>query len=126
MSQEIETIFRCNGVEYSFDARDADDAEKFEKALENMAETEKTLPKEGRLSTIYRAHCETIKQFFDDIFGEGAGIAICTEKSNVTVHYDAYDELLKLVRSQRNDVTRATNKYSAHRRKKKHNNKQKK
>ncbi len=125
MSQEIETVFKCNGVEYPFDARDADYAEKFEKALENMTETEKTLPKEGRLSVIYRAHCDTIKRFFDDIFGEGAGVAICTERSNVTVHYDAYDELLKLVRHQRNDVSRATNKYSTHRRKKKHNNQKK-
>ena len=112
MSQEIITVYERNGAKYDFDVRDADISEAFEKALEKMRETEKTLPKEGKGSVIIRAQCKMLKTFFDDLFGEGAGVAICTEKDNVSVCYSAYTDLLAVARTQKNDILDSKNTFS--------------
>lgn len=109
MSQEIKTKFEYNGAEYEFDVRDADCSELFENAVSAMEEDEKNIPKTGKVSDIIRAQCAMIKKFFDGVFGEGAGVAICTEKSNVSVCYDAYEKFLLMVREQKDDITNAKN-----------------
>ena len=63
MSQNIETKFKYNGAEYDFDVRDADDAEKFEAAINAMKEAEKEVPKTGKTSEIIRAQCKMLKDF---------------------------------------------------------------
>ena len=104
MSQTVSTIFAYNGVEYAFDVSDADDAERMDKATKNMAESEKSLEKVGSTAEIIRGQCKLLKDFFVDIFGEGAGDAICTAKNNLNVCYDAYDSFLELVREQKNTL----------------------
>lgn len=107
----LQSIFTYNGVEFPFDAYDAEDSERMEIASEHMAASEKRLPKEGKNSEIVRAHCQLIKDYFDDIFGEGAGVAICTERSNLNVHYDAYDSFLAFVRAQKEAILERGNSY---------------
>ena len=103
MSQ-INNTFEYNGVSYEFDIRDAENSEKFEEAVAQMRETDKNLPKTGKLSTIYRATCEMLRNFFDYIFGEGEGVKICGERFHVTAHYDAYKAFLDFVEPQRGNV----------------------
>lgn len=112
MSQEIKTAFQYNGAEYEFDVRDADDAEKFEEAIERMKDEEKDVPKTGKTSDIIRAQCKMLKNFFDLCLGEGAGVAICTEKSNIHTHYDAYEQFLLFVRAQKEDILSAKNTFA--------------
>lgn len=111
MSQ-ISTTFEYNGVSYEFDIRDADQSEIFENALDAMSAKEKALPKDGKNSQIIRSQCDMLKEFFDDCLGEGAGKAICTEKSNISVCYDAYDAFLDLLRKQKDDVISAKNTFA--------------
>lgn len=112
MSQDVITVFEHNGVKYEFDIRDADTSELFEDALDKLQAAEKELPKEGRLSTIYRAQCNMLKDFFDTLFGEGAGVALCTEKSNISLCYNAYYALLDVVRTQKDDILETKNTFS--------------
>lgn len=112
MSQEIITVFKRNGAEYEFDVRDADTAEKFENAVDKMRDEEKNIPKAGKASEIIRQQCKMIKNFFDNCLGEGAGVALCTEKSNISEHYDAYESFLLMVRSQKDDVLSAKNTFA--------------
>ena len=112
MSQEVNTIFKSNGAEYEFDMRDADIAEKFENAVEVMREDEKKLPKTGKASDIFRQQCQMIKKFFDNCLGEGAGVAVCTEKSNISTHYEVYEKFLQMVREQKDDVLSAKNTFA--------------
>lgn len=112
MSQEVTTVFEYNGVKYELDVRDADTSEDFENALYKMRDAEKTLPKEGKGSEIIRAQCKMIKEFFDDLFGAGAGKAICTEKDNISVCYKAYYALLDVVRTQKTDILEVKNTFS--------------
>lgn len=109
MSQEVNTLFRHNGVEYEFDARDADASEKFEDAVKKMKEEEASLPKTGKSSELIRAHCKLIKNFFDRVLGDGAGDAVCSEKNNISLCYGAYEAFLEVVRSQKDDIVRARN-----------------
>lgn len=109
MSQEVKTRLEYNGVSYEFDVRDADQSEVFEDAIAKMEEEEKTLPKDGKASAIIRAQCAMLKKFFDRVFGEGAGNALCTEKSNISVCYDAYEQFLLMVREQKDDIIGAKN-----------------
>lgn len=112
MSQEIKTMFQYNGAEYAFDVRDADDAEKFEEAVNRMTEDEKAVPKTGKTSDIIRAQCKMLKDFFDRCLGDGAGVAICTEKSNIHNHYAAYEQFLLYVRAQKDDILSAKNTFA--------------
>lgn len=112
MSQEVNTLFQYNGVEYEFDARDADAAEKLENAVEKLREEEAAVPKVGAPSELIRANCALIKDFFDRVLGDGAGNAICTEKNNFGICWKAYDAFLETVRSQRDDIVRAKNTFN--------------
>lgn len=112
MSQNIETKFKYNGAEYDFDVRDADDAEKFEDAINAMKEAEKEVPKTGKTSEIIRAQCKMLKDFFDGCLGAGAGVAICTDKSNISAHYAAYEQFLNYIKVQKDDILSAKNTFA--------------
>ena len=109
MSQNVETVFRYNGAEYEFDARDVDDAERFEKALKVLEEKEKNMPKDGVASTLIRYQCGMLKEFFDSCLGQGAGDAFCTKKNNISVCYDAYIAFLDMLKAQKDDIVRMNN-----------------
>lgn len=112
MSQEVNTLFQYNGVEYEFDVRDADASEKFEDAVDKMQAEEIAMPKAGKTSELIRAHCKLIKDFFDRVLGDGAGDAVCSEKNNISLCYGAYEAFLEVVRSQKDDILRAKNTFS--------------
>lgn len=109
MSQEVITKFCWNGAEYEFDARDADDAERFEAALEQMRKDEEALPKEGKASSLIRGQCSIIKRFFDCVLGDGAAIAICGEKDNYHNCVEPYKAFLEMVKAQKDDILSAKN-----------------
>lgn len=104
--------FEYNGVAYTFDLRDADDAERYEDAVNKMGEEEHRLPKVGRVSEIYKGQCELIKKFFDRVLGDGAGDALCTAKNNVGICYNAYEAFLSFVSAQKDSVISTRNTFS--------------
>lgn len=109
MSQNKDNIFEYNGYTFEYDLADADDSEKYENAIEIMTAEEKAIPKDGKLSAIYRAQCGLIKHFFDNVLGEGAGNKICGEKDNVSDCYTAYTAFLDFVSAQRDRVLSVKN-----------------
>jgi len=114
MSQEIKTVFSYNGHEFEFDVRDADMAERFEDAIEVMKEDEKNQPKTGKISVLIKYQVAFLKKFFDNCLGEGAGDKVCGEGNKLDVCYDAYDNFLTLIASQRDylNVKNQTNPFS--------------
>lgn len=113
MSQNVDTVFKHNGNEYEFDVRDVEFAERMENAVENLRKAEQKLPKTGSSSEIIKAHCKMIKAFFDECLGEGAGTAICTDRSNLSLCYAAYDLFLKFARAQKDDIIASKNLFAA-------------
>lgn len=104
MSLEVSTIFQYNGVKYTFDFRDAEDAALYEDAIAKMGEEEKAIKKDGKVSDMIKDQCILIKTFFDRVFGSGAGDALCTERSNVKLCYDAYYSFIEFARAQNQSV----------------------
>ena len=104
MSHDELITYNRNGNNFIFDIADADEAEKYEKAINRMGEAEKAMPKDGSVSAIYRAQCKCLRTFFDDVLGASAGVKICGEKDNVTICYDAYIDFLKFVSAQRDHI----------------------
>lgn len=109
MSQEIikkaPLTFSYNGSpEYHFDIADADDAEKFERANEQMQAAEKLQAKDGKLSNLTRSTCKMIKDFLTTCLGEEAVIAFFGDKDNLTNCYEAYAGFLNMVAAQRDQL----------------------
>jgi len=104
MSHDELITFNYNGHSFVYDIADADEAEKYEAAIKKMGETEKSLPKDGTISVIYRAQCKYLKDFFDDILGAGAGEKVCGTKDNITTCYNAYIDFLRFIAAQRDSI----------------------
>lgn len=113
-SKQVETVFRYNDTEFEFDIRDADDAEKFENALDSMKAAEAAAAKTGKMSEMTRAQCKMIKDFFDECFGENASKKLFGDKNNLSVCYDAYQKFLDIIRKQKNNLLQAKNAFSQH------------
>lgn len=125
MSQNVPTTFSYNGVSYEYDIRDADMAEKFEASIKKMEAAEKAIPKDGKMSELIRANCKLIKDFFDGVLGAGAGNAVCTDKANLSVCYDAYSAFLGIIKCQKSSIDAAKNAFvqNSNRQQRRHPNK---
>ena len=110
MSQEIKKApltFSYNGSpEYHFDVRDADDAEKFEKATEDLQAAESLQAKDGKLSSLTRSTCKLIKDFFATCLGAEAVEAFFGGKDNLLQCNQAYVAFLNMVAQQRDEAMR--------------------
>lgn len=109
MSQTIETnekVWKIGVLSLTLDLDDADVMERYENAFDQMAQEEKTIPKDGRTSARLRAYCELYRRLFDRIFGEGTSAQLF-DSYNVQRHEDAYMQFLDFVRSQKEQTTKA-------------------
>lgn len=84
------TVWEINGLSLELDLGDADVMERYEKAFEEMADTEKLLPKDGKASEKIRAYCNVFRRLFDKIFGSGSSEKLF---DGVPVKTSAYEEV---------------------------------
>lgn len=86
-----------NGIELEFDFFDTEDVRRFETALaETQAEIIQAEKKES-LSDVYETVCQSVKSFFDTIFGEGTGDAVCGERDNFMNCINAFEVAIDTV-----------------------------
>lgn len=119
-----QTNFTYNGFEHEFDIFDADSADLFESAMNGLREAEKSIPKDGKISSLVRAQCKMLREFFDDILGENAGISLCGERDNFGNCKDAYVAFLNFIDAQKTEYINSVNdvrgKYGANRAQRRH------
>lgn len=96
------------------DIFEADVAEKYEKALENVKiEAKKT---EGlKTSAVIRKQCNIIFDCFNILFGPGTDRKIFGDKVNLLICMRAFEELVEQVNSQKEEIDKIVNKYSPNR-----------
>lgn len=85
-----------NEVELDFSLYDEDKAdirERYFEALKKMGNAIKEVP-DGAAKERNRYLCDRIKGFFDHVFGEGTGVAVCGKGNDLLAHLDAYDQLV--------------------------------
>ena len=95
------TRWSINGIELTFDANDAEDAERFENAIEKLRKDEK-FPRVGKGSEIIRKYCQLFRDFFDGIFGVGTAEKIGI-RDNARICNNIYESFLLFVEDQKQD-----------------------
>lgn len=100
------TVWEYNGTRFKLDLADLEFAERYEIALANLQEREKSRSKDGSMSDRIREYDAMIRGMFDDIFGEGAGDAVLGESKNTDNCDAAFDSLLEFVIRQKEDSDR--------------------
>ena len=104
-----QTIFERNGTSYTFDFNDPEHTEKLEEATDYMVEEARKLDPTDKTSVAIRQQCGLVKRYFDHIFGEGAGVALCGEKDIYNVCVRTYAEFLDFVSAQKDDLLNVSN-----------------
>lgn len=95
---------KIGNIDVDFSFTDADDIEKFERALivvkEKSAEYEK---KQVKMSEALRVECNIIDEFFDTVFGEGISQKLFEGKKDLQKHM----ELFKDITEAKNEATKS-------------------
>ncbi len=104
---KIGTNFEYNGTSFYFDAEDVECMERYAKAAEKFEAASHEMDAEDNGGTALDAkvakmkkYCQYIRSLFDDIFGDGAGIAICDERMNTRTHTEAYAAFIDFAYAQ--------------------------
>lgn len=85
-----------NGVELDFHLYDGDKhdvKERYFEELKKMKDIKSEIPA-GSEQEQNKYLCDRIKGFFDHVFGEGAGAAVCGEGNDLLEHMRAYDAIV--------------------------------
>lgn len=115
----INKTWEYNGSTFDFDLGDADDLERYEIALQHLEESEKARKKDGTPSEIARAYDKLFRDFYDELFGDGAGDAILGEKRSISNCDDSFESFYDFSEAQstalRERREKITSKYSGNR-----------
>lgn len=104
-----------NGVEFDIDFTDADILETIDRESQVVLEKSKELEnKKEQLSPAegIRQECKIVKEFLDNVLGEGASKLIFGEKDSLTLCLDTYDKLIETYQEQYKKYYERINKYS--------------
>ncbi|MEG2412566.1 MAG: DUF6673 family protein [Clostridium sp.] len=103
-----------NGVELELDIYDADTAEKYEKALEDVQDIEDKV-RGMKVSESIRTQCNIIFGIFNDLFGKGTDKKVFGDKVNLLTCLKAFEELVIQSNEQKGELERIASKYSPNR-----------
>ena len=106
---------KINGVELEVNFFEADFMEKVEnccKKVAEQAEKAKTDLKDLTLAQQIKAECKIIKDFFDEVFGEGTSEKIFKEKNDLKLCLSAFQDLIQAKVKMQNEMNSLFAKYS--------------
>lgn len=113
---------KIRDVEVNFDFLDADDMERFEKEAQKVKEETKNKQiKEMSYSEALRAECKIIKDFFDNVFGNGISEKIFKGKNNLAEHIKAFEDIVNEKISQQKQLNTTFERYQPNRAEKRYN-----
>ena len=106
---------KINGVELEVNFLDADFMEKLEnccKKVNDQAEKSKKELKDLTYSQQIKAECKIIKDFFDDLFGEGTSEKIFQGKNDLMLCLSAFQDLIEAKAKMQQEMNSLFAKYS--------------
>lgn len=107
---------KINGYEIEVDFTDADFVEKIETYAKKVSEeVELTKPKEMGMAEFIRKECEIVRNFFDNIFGEGTSKKIFGNKYSLSICISTFQQFIEAKISQQKELEEVINKYSPER-----------
>lgn len=105
---------KINNVELTdLDLLDAEVAEKYENAINELNSKAKESTNEGlKLSQIITRECTLIFDFFNSLFGEGTDKKVFGDKTNYKVCLNAFKEVIDFTSEQTKEIEKSFAKYS--------------
>lgn len=110
---------KINGIEFEFDAYEAEDVKKAKEEMKKVHDTLLKAPKGmDRLATI-KYVVNTVGKCFDNLFGEGSSKKIFKGKTNLKLAFTSFADLVSEIEKQdsifEKEVQSFTSKYSPNR-----------
>lgn len=99
---------KLRNLEFSFNALDADDLQKFEECSKRLSEV--TVPEKFTLVESIRYQCSEIDAFFNGILGEDASKKLFTKSGDLGDRVECAAELRKAILDAQNQITKVTDK----------------
>lgn len=91
-------------VEFDFDVMRADDADRFQQAVNELQAVAAAVPKTSGLGDIIRANCAAIDSFLADLLGEDYDIRLNIDTNNLRQLKDLYYEFLDACTAAQNEI----------------------
>ena len=111
------SMLKICGQELELDLFDADTMEIYEKSLNKVVERSKEAAKHTELSNAegIRETCGIVKDFFDEVFGDGTAEKLFKGKNNLAICMDAFGIVSSEAGKMKGQVNAITNKYNLNR-----------
>ena len=91
---DLEKIWKWNTKEYYFDITEPGCMRRLMDALTGLRNNLAQFRREQETDDMLSCHCGILQEFFDDVFGEGAGEDLCGKQLSAEVYSRAYLEFL--------------------------------
>lgn len=106
---------RINNIELTdIDIYDADTAERYENALNEVVRRSENIQGQTTAAVI-REQCETVFNFFNELFGEGTDKQIFGDKVNLMTCIKAFESVVSQIDMQKEEAEKIISKYSPNR-----------
>lgn len=122
------SMLKICGQELELDLFDADTMEIYEKSLNKVVKRSKEAAKHTELSNAegIRETCGIVKDFFDEVFGDGTAEKLFKGKNNLAICMDAFGAVSSEAGKMKGQVNAITNKYNMNRAQRRQNGKKNK
>lgn len=97
---DMDKVWKWNGKEYYFDITEPGCMRRLMDALTGLRENLAQFRREQDTDDMLSCHCGILQEFFDDVFGEGAGEDLCGVQLSAEVYSRAYLEFLDFAGEQ--------------------------
>ena len=91
-------------VEFDFDVLQADDADRFQQAVNELQAAAAAIPKTSGLGDIIRANCAAIDSFLADLLGEDYDIRLNIDTNNLRQLQAVYYEMLNACTAAQKEI----------------------
>ena len=90
-----------NDIQLEIDTGDVEFLERVDDAMPRLEEQARNISRVGKISTIMKEYCMIYYNLFDYLFGDGTGEQIFRGRMNKRECENAYEELLKAIKEDR-------------------------
>lgn len=107
-------MLNINGIELEVDFLDVEVMERYEQALEEIQNHERDI-KGKKMSEVIRQQCQSVFDFFDNVFGEGTAEDVFSTGMNFLECFKALEAVIQYANGQLEEANKLGNKYSPNR-----------
>lgn len=97
--------WKYNEIEFNADFEDVDFLESYSKAMYELSDNCKNMPKDGRDMDRIKELCTCYQRFFDSVFGEGTAQKLFKNKRNLRLYEEAFISLVNMNEKANEEMT---------------------